>query len=255
MHFFQKTVIVTGGASGIGEAAARTFAAAGAQVAILDLNEQEGNRVVQQLCDTYGPQAAIFAKADVSSEDEVASFVAFVVTKYGRIDVVVNNAATILPKAIEEVAEHEWDRLVAVNLKSVYLMTKHTIVELRKNRGCIVNMASLNGMIGQRQNAAYAATKGAIIAMTKALALDYAADGVRVNCICPAGVITPLLEKWMLQQDDPLAARKSLNDMHALGRPASSREIADAALFLASEHASFITGVALPVEGGAMLGY
>ena len=146
MQFYDKAVIITGGASGIGEAAARAFAAAGARVAILDRNEKEGNRVVRQLCDTHGPEAAIFGLADVTSEAEVASFVAMVVANYGRIDVVLNNAATILPKALEDVAEDEWNRLVDVNLKSVYLMTKHTIAQLRKTRGSIINMASLNGL-------------------------------------------------------------------------------------------------------------
>ncbi|WJH33531.1 SDR family oxidoreductase [Paenibacillus sp. CC-CFT747] len=154
-----------------------------------------------------------------------------------------NNAASILPKPLEDVEEEEWDRLVAINLKSIYLATKYSIPELRKTRGAIVNMASLNGLVGQLQNASYAATKGGIVALTKSLALDYAKDGVRVNCLCPAGVMTPLLESWIEQQEDPDAVRKSLDNMHPLGRTALPEEIAQAALFLASEKASFITGL------------
>ena len=151
--------------------------------------------------------------------------------------------------------EEEWDRLFNINLKSVFLLVKHAITELRKTRGAIVNMASLNGLVGQKMNPVYAATKGGVVAMTKALALDYAPDGVRVNCICPAGVSTTLLQHWIQEQDDPIATIQILNDMHPLGRPATSEEIAQAALFLASTQSGFITGVALPVDGGASLGY
>jgi NAD(P)-dependent dehydrogenase (short-subunit alcohol dehydrogenase family) len=251
----DKVCIVTGGGSGIGEETAKLFAEEGAKVVVADLNEREGERVAQEIEALRGVGAAFAVRADVSSEADVQALVAAARSVYGRIDVLFNNAATILPKPLEEVTEREWSRLVDVNLKSVYLMVKHTIAELRKTRGTIVSMASLNGLVGQRQNAAYAATKGGIIAMTKALALDYASNGVRVNCICPAGVMTPLLEKWILEQDEPEEARRALNDMHPLGRPAYPREIAKVALFLASEQSGFVTGVALPVEGGASLGY
>ncbi|MGO4276621.1 SDR family NAD(P)-dependent oxidoreductase, partial [Paenibacillus sp. TAF58] len=119
----------------------------------------------------------------------------------------------------------------------------------------IVNMASLNGLVGQKMNPVYAATKGGVVALTKALALDYAPGGVRVNCICPAGVSTPLLHHWIQEQIDPIDANQILNDMHPIGRPATSEEVAQAALFLASTQSGFITGVALPVDGGASLGY
>jgi len=250
-----KVCVITGGGSGIGEVTAGRFAAEGAIVFIADIDKRESARAAEEITKKHGASAAYAIAADVSSEPAVQSLVAAVVKLAGKVDVLFNNAAAILPKPLEEVAEHEWTRLVDINLKSVYLTTKHSIPWLRQTKGCIVNMASLNGLTGQKQNAAYAATKGGIIAMTKSLALDYAADGVRVNCICPAGVMTPLLEQWILKQDDPAAARIALNDMHALGRPAQAEEIADAALFLASGQSQFITGVALPVDGGASLGY
>ncbi|MCD9021653.1 SDR family NAD(P)-dependent oxidoreductase [Cohnella silvisoli] len=250
-----KVCIVTGGGSGIGEVTAKRFADEGATVSVVDIDDQEARRVANEITEKHGLESAHAMIADVSSEQHVRELIAALTDRVGRIDVLFNNAATILPKALEEVEEHEWTRLLDVNLKSVYLMTKHTIAWLRRTQGNIVNMSSLNGLVGQRQNAAYAATKGAIIAMTKSLALDYAVDGVRVNCICPAGVMTPLLEKWILEQDNPEATRTILNDMHALGRPAEAGEIAEAALFLACGNARFMTGVALPVDGGASLGY
>jgi NAD(P)-dependent dehydrogenase (short-subunit alcohol dehydrogenase family) len=250
-----KVCILTGGGSGIGEVTAKRFADEGATVIIIDIDDREARRVAREITEKHGTESAHALIADVSSEAKVRELVANIIGLVGRIDVLFNNAGTILPKALEEVEEHEWTRLLDVNLKSVYLMTKHTIAWLRRTKGNIVNMSSLNGLVGQKQNAAYAATKGAIIAMTKSLALDYAGDGVRVNCICPAGVITPLLEKWILEQNDPEGTRTVLNDMHPLGRPAQGDEIADAALFLACDNSRFMTGVAMPVDGGASLGY
>ncbi|MCJ8013509.1 glucose 1-dehydrogenase [Paenibacillus sp. KQZ6P-2] len=255
MLLSEKVCIITGGASGIGQVTARRFAEEGAIVIIADLNAHEGNRTAKEITAEHNASSAYFFQVDVSSEMEVQNFINEVTSRFGRLDVLINNAATILPKQLEDVSESEWTRMMNVNLKSVYLLVKHTIGLLRQSKGSIVNMASLNGLIGQRQNATYASTKGAIVALTKSLALDYAIDGVRVNCICPAGVATPLLEKWTLEQDDPTATRQALNDMHPLGRPALPEEVADATLFMASGLSRFVTGVALPVDGGASLGY
>ncbi|WP_127584628.1 SDR family NAD(P)-dependent oxidoreductase [Paenibacillus koleovorans] len=253
MALSGKTAIVTGGASGIGEAIVRLFAAQGANVVVADWNEEQAGLLAEQLQEDGYQATAI--RTDVSKSDDVKGLIQQTIHRFGQLDVLVNNAAVILPKFLEDMEDEEFDRLVGVNLKSVYLTIKHAIGELRKTRGSIVNMASLNGLIGQIRNPLYAATKGGVIAMTKSLALDYAADGVRVNCICPAGVSTPLLGLWILQQDDPAATIQALNEMHPLGRPATPEEIAQAALFLAGPQAGFVTGVALPVDGGASLGY
>ncbi|REE87427.1 NAD(P)-dependent dehydrogenase (short-subunit alcohol dehydrogenase family) [Paenibacillus taihuensis] len=248
-----KTAIVTGGSSGIGEAIVRLFAAQGANVAIANRSEKEGARVADQLqSDGF---SVIAVKTDVAKEADIRHLIQETLQTFGQIDIVVNNAAAIMSKYLEEFEVEEWDRIFDVNLKSVFLMIKHSIGELKKTRGSIVNMSSLNGLIGQKMNPVYAATKGGMNAMTKALALDYAPFGVRVNSICPAGVTTPLLEQWIQQQDNPARTVQDLNDMHALGRPATSEEIAQATLFLASDAAGFVTGVALPVDGGASLGY
>ncbi|WP_314587962.1 glucose 1-dehydrogenase [Paenibacillus terrigena] len=248
-----KTAIVTGGGSGIGEAIVRLFAVQGAKVVIADWNEKEAARLADEL--TSAGQYATAVKADVSNEEDVRALIQETLNKFGHLDVIVNNAAVILPKFLEDIELDEWDRMLNINLKSVFLMIKHSLAELRKTRGTVVNMASLNGLVGQKMNPVYAATKGGVIAMTKSLALDYATDGIRVNCICPAGVSTPLLQQWIQEQGDPTATIQKLNDMHALGRPATSEEVAQAALFLASSQSGFVTGVALPVDGGASLGY
>jgi NAD(P)-dependent dehydrogenase (short-subunit alcohol dehydrogenase family) len=257
MQLEGKTAIISGAGSGIGEATAKLFASLGAKVIIADWNEAEAIRVANEVnsmnATHYGKALAV--KSDVSSEQQVKLLVEQSIAAFGAIDILFNNAAVVLPKELEDITEAEWTRTLDINLKSVYLMIKYCIPEIRKSRGSIVNMSSLSGLLGQKQNPVYSATKGAIIAMTKALALDYAKDGVRVNCICPAGVMTPLLEEWIEQQPDPTATVQALIDMHPLGRCATTDEIAQAVLYLASEQAYFITGVALPVDGGASLGY
>jgi NAD(P)-dependent dehydrogenase (short-subunit alcohol dehydrogenase family) len=258
MQLKEKVAIISGAGSGIGEATAKLFASLGAKVIIADWNEAEANRVANEinLVNVHSAQGiALAVKTDVSSEQQVKLLVQQALAAFGAIDILFNNAAVVLPKELEDITETEWTRTLDINLKSVYLMIKYCIPEIRKSRGCIVNMSSLSGLLGQKQNPVYSATKGAIIAMTKALALDYAKDGVRVNCICPAGVMTPLLEEWIEQQPDPAATIQALIDMHPLGRCATTDEIAQAVLYLASEQAYFITGVALPVDGGASLGY
>ncbi|MFD0671033.1 SDR family NAD(P)-dependent oxidoreductase [Cohnella sp. GCM10027633] len=253
MSIVGKTAIVTGGASGIGEAIVRLFASEGANVVIANRSKDDAERLERELSASGANVAAI--QTDVSKETDVKRLVEETVRRFGGIDIVVNNAAAIMPKYLEDFEEEEWDRIFNVNLKSVFFMIKHSISELKKTKGSIVNMSSLNGLTGQKMNPVYAATKGGMNALTKSLALDYAPYGVRVNCICPAGVTTPLLQKWIEQQEDPAATVHALNDMHALGRPATSEEIAEATLFLASSRSGFVTGVALPVDGGAMLGY
>jgi NAD(P)-dependent dehydrogenase (short-subunit alcohol dehydrogenase family) len=256
MQLKGKVAIISGAGSGIGEATAKLFASFGAKVVIADWNEVEANRVANEInLKDNSVGSALAFKTDVSSEQQVKLLVQKALAVFGSIDILFNNAAVVLPKELEDITEAEWTRTLDINLKSVFLMTKYCIPELRKNRGSIVNMSSLSGLLGQKQNPVYSATKGAIIAMTKALALDYAKDGVRVNCICPAGVMTPLLEEWIEQQPEPTATVQALIDMHPLGRCATTEEIAQAVLYLASEQAYFITGVALPVDGGASLGY
>jgi meso-butanediol dehydrogenase/(S,S)-butanediol dehydrogenase/diacetyl reductase len=179
-----------------------------------------------------------------------------VLKEFARIDAVHNNAGIATPsKPLHETSEEEWDNLQGTNLKSVYWTTRYAFEALRASKGTILNTASMVGLIGQQDHAAYVATKGAMISLTKAMAADYARYSIRVNAICPAGVWTPMLEQWCGEQKDPESIRKSLDDIHLLGYCPRGDVIADAAAFLLSDKARFVTGCILPVSGGAELGY
>jgi NAD(P)-dependent dehydrogenase (short-subunit alcohol dehydrogenase family) len=186
---------------------------------------------------------------------DIHAMVRATVESFGRLNILFNNAGRHLPKDAEATSEEEWDAILTTNLRSVFLAVKYAAGELKRTRGVIVNMASMVALLGQANSVAYSASKGGIVALTKSLALDFAPYGVRVNCLCPAGVATPLLERWIEEQADPAATRAAVDRIHPLGWTAGPEEIAAAALFLASDDASFITGIALPVEGGSGLGY
>jgi NAD(P)-dependent dehydrogenase (short-subunit alcohol dehydrogenase family) len=253
MTFSGCTVVITGGASGIGFAAADRFAHAGAQVAILDRPEGDPSAAAARLRGNGSHALAI--ETDVARSAEVASAMARVVGELGRIDVLVNNAGIAFARRIDEYTEEELDRMLSVNLKGALLCVRAALPALRKTRGAIVSVASMTGLVGQDSGAVYSASKGGLVAMTKSLAIELARDGIRVNCVCPAGVDTPLMRQWAETLPDPAAVLQQQAAMHLVGRMAAPEEIADAILFLASSSASFITGVALPVEGGATLGY
>jgi NAD(P)-dependent dehydrogenase (short-subunit alcohol dehydrogenase family) len=253
MDFMGNVVIITGAGSGIGEATAMRFASEGAHVVIADIQAEQAARVARQIRQ-LGGEASDF-RMDVSRMEDIRNLIAFSVEKYGKIDILFNNAAILMPKGLDEGTEEEWDRLCGVNLKGVIFCTKYAMPELRKTKGKIVNMASLSAEIGQRNNPFYPATKGGVIAFTKSLAIDCAMEGVRINAICPAGVSTPLLEEWFNRHDNPEELRRSMDLVHMLGRTATAHEIANVVLFLASDASSFITGQIIDVDGGASLGY
>lgn len=240
-----KVVFLTGGAAGIGRECAAAYAREGAKVAIADIAPAVNDTV-----------AATSIQCDVSDGYSVSRAVAEVVDRFGRIDAVHNNAGIASPSVpLHETTEAEWDRLMSTNLKSLLWTTRAAIPYLRDSRGSILNTASMVGLIGQDNHAAYVATKGGMIALTKAMALDYAAWGVRVNAICPAGVYTPMLEQWCSEQPEPEKMHAYLAGIHALGYCPHGDVVADTAVFLLSEKARFITGTIMPVSGGAELGY
>ncbi len=180
----------------------------------------------------------------------------FALSHFGGIDAVHNNAGVASPsKPLDQTSEAEWDRLMNVNLKSIFWTTRAALPSLRESRGSILNTASMTGLIGQSVHAAYTATKGAMITLTKSMALDYAPFGIRVNAVCPAGVWTPMLEQWCTEQPDADAIRTYLDRIHTLGYCPKGDVVADAAVFLLSGRARFLTGCILPVSGGAELGY
>ncbi len=247
----NKVVFVTGGASGIGQECATAYAREGAKVIVADIDRQGAEESAHLL-----GSESIGLFCDVADGASVSSAVAVAESHFGRIDAVHNNAGIANPsKTLDETSEQEWDRLMMVNLKSIFWTTRAALATLKRTRGVILNTASMVGLIGQSMHAAYTATKGGMITLTKSMALDYAPFGIRVNAVCPAGVWTPMLERWASEQPDPGSIQNYLNQIHALGFCPHGDVIADAAVFLLSEKARFLTGCILPVSGGAELGY
>ena len=247
----DNVILLTGGAHGIGRECAVVYAQEGARVAIADINLAGAEEVAASLA---VPGFAV--ACDVTDDASVQAAVAATVAKLGRIDAVHNNTGMSSPsKPLHTTTDAEWQRLFDVNLRSVMLTTRHAYPALKATRGCILNTASMVGQIGQENHAAYVATKGGMIALTKAMALDYAPFGIRVNAFCPAAVWTPLLREWVQEQPNPAGAEDFLNHIHALGFCPEADVVADMAVFLLSDKARFMTGVALPISGGAELGY
>jgi meso-butanediol dehydrogenase/(S,S)-butanediol dehydrogenase/diacetyl reductase len=246
-----KVIVLTGGADGIGYECASAYVREGAAVAVLDRGGEKAAQAVAAL-----GSDCMAVQADVGEGPAVEAAIQSVLTRYGKVDAVHNNAGIASPsKPLDQTTEHEWDELMRVNLKSIFWTTRFSLNALVTSKGSILNTASMVGLIGQGNHAAYVASKGALIALTKAMALDYAPKGIRVNAICPAGVWTPMLEKWCSEQPDPGRIRQYLDDIHLLGACPHGDVIADAAVFLLSQRARFITGCTLPVSGGAELGY
>jgi meso-butanediol dehydrogenase / (S,S)-butanediol dehydrogenase / diacetyl reductase len=246
-----KIIVLTGGADGIGRECALAYAREGATVAILDRDLDTAQRTASE---AGGDSIALHA--DVSDGEAVRASIGAVLERFGRIDAVHNNAGIASPsKPLHETTEQEWDDLQRINLKSVYWTTRYAFEALAASKGAILNTASMVGLIGQQNHAAYVASKGGMISLTKAMAADYGSYGIRVNAVCPAGVWTPMLEKWCGEQPDPAGIRQYLDDIHLLGACPHGDVIADAAVFLLSSKARFITGCILPVSGGAELGY
>ena len=248
----NKVVFLTGGTEGIGFECAKVYHRAGATISIIS-NDKESLKKAQK---EFTSDHIHYILADVSSAQDVKAAITETVSKFGKIDIIHNNAGISNPsKTICETSDEEWQRLFDINVKGIYHTTKFGIAELKKNKGNILNTSSIVGEIGQPIHAGYSATKGAVNALTKSMALDYAPFGVRVNSVAPAGVWTPMLRVWSQQQPDTTQIKDYLDAIHPLGYCPEGDVIADACLFLISEQARFITGCILPVSGGAELGY
>lgn len=250
-----KVVIVTGGAHGIGEAAVLAFARAGYRIALADVDREAGERVRQH---TPHSGNVIVIAADVSRSEEARHVVQETVAAFGGVDVVFNNAG-IQPadsyRTTEDLDEAVWDRVMDVNVKGCFLLCKYAIPEMRKRGGgVIVNNASVQGLQSQRLVPAYAASKGAVLSLTRSLALDCAEDHIRVVAICPGSVDTPMLRATaaLTAPDDPDSVLSAWGRKHPIGRIARPEEIAEVVVFLASDRASFITGEYVCVDGGLM---
>ena len=248
----EKVIFLTGGSSGIGLECAKKYREAGAYVMIV-ANEAGP---MEEALGLLGNDRIAGILCDVSRPREVEQAIRQTLEVYGRIDVIHNNAGIAHPsKPLDETEEMEWDRLFEINLKSIFFTTHYGLGSLKLSGGCILNTSSLVGEIGQENHAAYAATKGAINALTKSMALDYARYKIRVNAVAPAGVWTPLLREWAHSQKDGSLIEEYLDGIHVLGYCPEGDVVADACVFLASDSARFITGSIMPVSGGAELGY
>ena len=250
-RFEGKVALVTGGASGIGLATAERLLEEGAAVVIADVDGEAAEAAVTSLREG-GLGLASAARCDVTRGDQVKAAVDDLVVRHGRLDVLFNNAGIFEPGEVHEVSEEAWDRQIGVNLRSVYLVSHHAVpVMLAQGSGAIVNNASVAALVGDHNGAAYCASKGGVGMITKAMALDYAARGIRVNAICCGEIDTPLFERESYQIGmTPDSYRELLNEYHPIGRIGLPSEAAAAVAFLASDDASFITGVLLPVDGG-----
>lgn len=253
MRLQDKVALITGGGSGIGKAMALRFAAEGAAVSIVDLNQEGADRVVADIKQAGGRAQATIA--DVSSEHDVRAMLEDSQTELGALDILVNNAAIYVDKDIEGTTEDEWDRIMNINVKSLYWTCKYALPALKASKGVVLNVASMVGVHAQPHSIAYCTSKGAVITFTRALALDCAQYGVRANTLCPSSVATPLFESFLNMQPDPDAARAGVAARAPLGYISSPEQMADAALFLVSDEASFFTGTELHADGGGTLGY
>jgi NAD(P)-dependent dehydrogenase (short-subunit alcohol dehydrogenase family) len=245
----QRIALVTGAGSGIGAAIAETFARAGARVYVADLDEKAGASTVNRIRDAGGE--ADFVRCDVSSEPSAEAVRQAVESGAGRLDILVNNAGIGHVGTILQTTAADLDRLHAVNVRGVFNLSKAFIPGMVSRRhGVILNLASIGGVVGIRDRLAYCASKFAVVGITKAMALDHAMDGVRVNCICPGRVETPFVAARLKEYPDPKKAYADMASTQALGRMGRPEEIAAAALYLASDEASFITGSDFIIDGG-----
>ncbi len=248
-----KTAVITGGAGGIGRSTALLFAREGAAVTIVDLNQPAGIEVVREI--SIGGGRAIFERADVTRASDCRCVIERTVQEFGGIHVLFNNAGIIRRASVIEISEDDWDAVMAVNVKSIFLMSREVIpIMANAGGGSIVNTASGWGLAGGARAAVYCASKGAVVLLTKAMAIDHGGQKIRVNCICPGDTDTAMLRGEARQLGEAEDRFLSDSAKRPLGRVGTPEEIAQAALYLASDASSFVTGTALVVDGGGLAG-
>ena len=249
MRLKHKVCIITGGGSGIGRATALLFADEGARLVIADKRAASAQAVAAE-CASRGAQA-IAVEANVASSDDVKRMIATTVQRFDRLDVLVNNAGYGIAGTVLETDEDAWDGLMAVNVRGVFLCSKHAIPVMKANGGgTIVNISSVVAAVGIANRAAYCASKGAVAALTRAIAIDHVGDGIRCNAIAPGTIDTPYFDEILKKSADPAATRKALAARQLLGRLGTPEEIAAGILFLASDESRFATGTILTLDGG-----
>lgn len=250
MRLEGRVALITGAASGIGRATALLFAREGARVGAVDIDEAGGRETVRTIVDAGGE--ALWVRADVSISEEAHRAADAVSRWHGRLNILFNNAGISHVGVLHEIPEAEWDQVVAVNVRGVYLMAKYVLPHMiAQGGGCIINMSSAAALFGLERRAVYSATKGAVLALTRAMAVDYAAHRIRVNALCPGTVYTPFVERYLqTSYRDPEAALERLKQRALTGTLGRPEEIAAAALYLASDDAAFVTGAPLIIDGG-----
>lgn len=242
----DKIALITGAGAGIGRATALAFAREGARVALMGRKRGPLEDVARDIGD-----AALVVPGDVGDREQIGPAVEETARHFGGLNVVVNNAGALIAGTAESHTEEEWDVTFAVNVKGLWLLSRAALPHMRKaGGGSIINLSSVLGLVGARNRVAYAASKGAVTLMTKAMALDHAHENIRVNCICPGVVDTELVADFVRKAPDPEVARAARIALHPLGRFGEPEDIASCAVFLASDESSWMTGAAVPVDGG-----
>jgi NAD(P)-dependent dehydrogenase (short-subunit alcohol dehydrogenase family) len=248
MRLTNKVAIVTGAAQGIGEGIAHVFAEEGARVVIADIKDEAGKAVAEAIRQSGGQ--AQYAHADVTLESDVRQLIEATVGKFGGLNILVNNAGTAVVGTVEECTVEEWDHLMAINERSIFLTSKYAVPHLRRGGGAILNVGSVSSLVAQQGTPCYCASKGAVLMLTKSLALDYAPDKIRVNCLCPGVTDTPLLRFHMGHTPDPEAHLRQRLGRVPTGEMLYPEDMGRAAAFLCSDDARGITGAHLLVDGG-----
>ncbi len=242
-----KVALVTGAAAGIGAGIAERFVNAGARVAIFDIN---GEAAQQQAARLNARGRVLALQGDVAGEESVRGAIEKIVAQFGGLDVLVNNAGIEVAGPVAKITAAEWDRQLAVNLKGAFLCAKYAIAKMIGRGGAVINISSVRAFVSYPGGIAYDASKAALIGFTRALALDHGRDRIRVNAICPGYIDTPMTEEWLRSVPDREETTRQMLAVHPLGRIGTPHDVAEAAVFLASDAASFITGTALVVDGG-----
>ncbi len=250
MNFIDKVVLITGAGSGIGRRTAIMFSEKGAKVAVNDISVERGNETVDIIKRQGGE--ALFILGDVSSPKSAEKIIKEVVKAFGKIDILVNNAGIVVPGKVEDATEEDFDKTISINVKGPFFLSKYAVLEMkRQGGGVIVNVSSEAGLKGIPERCVYSISKGALISLTKSMAIDYAKENIRVNAVCPGTTFTKGLEERFKKLPNPEGALREMSERRPLGRLGKEEEIAFAILFAACDEAAYMTGSIISIDGGA----